>query len=369
MTTEIGVPSKEAVLEAEIVIVFGPLAPGGKAEQIAGILKLGAESGPTIVVLYHLTFQEERHVVLRLAPCNADGVTEGAVHPLDPAFRDYLTVFGKSSMAFDVPEDSEVLGELPEGPAAWCRPIGGTGALYVIPWFLAGASGFVDKLLEAVRNHRSGLAGDVPGYLGELRLGGEADLLARIEKAETQLDELHAEANRLLRFRLLVGPLSGNAFEQLAIKALNEVFDGTHYRAEDRQDLRIEDFWVVVDGEDKALGEAKGLNSHIQREHVNQVDNHRAEQKRQVEELPGLLVVNIFRKDESLEKRLLPVNDDIVRHAVRQNVLILRGMDLYRLLSRKLDGEVVGDSLVEALNSGGGWLEVNDEKGIELHRG
>lgn len=182
---------------------------------------------------------------------------------------------------------------------------------------------------------------------------------------DAELTGLRDKAASLSKFRLLVGPLSGDAFEQLVIEALNIVFDGTDHRAEDREDLRAEDFWILKGDLDSALAEAKGVGRHVRREDVNQVDNHRAELERDVEQLPGLLVVNIFRGDDSLERRELPVNDGVVRHAVRQNVLILRGIDLYWLLSQKLAGQPVGDDLVNALHSVGGWLMVNDEK-VEL---
>lgn len=198
-------------------------------------------------------------------------------------------------------------------------------------------------------------------FLSELRVATEPELLAAIERAELELAGLREQASRLKRFRLLVGPLSGDAFEQLAIDALNEVLAGGDYRAEDREELRVEDFWILGDTDEDALAEAKGINRHVRREDVNQVDNHRAEQERQVEDLPGLLVVNVFRSADSMEPRVIPVNADVVRHAVRQNVLILRGIDLYYLVSRKLAGEDAGSELVNALGAGGGWLAVNED--------
>jgi hypothetical protein len=374
---ELGVPSTEAVVDAELVIVWGPFGDSNRTKQIAGVLGLAAERGPTIVVMYPGTLSQEFEIVDQLLRVRRSDVEDQPVRPVHPAFREYLSVFGRSSQAFTDPTaEAEVLGDVivtetappNRAPAAMCRTLGEGGAVYVLPYLLAGAGDFVPKLLQALRNHRSGAGGGVPGYLSDLRLGTEAELLANIELAKTDLEGLQKEADRLARFRLLVGPLSGDAFEALAIEALNEVFEGTTYEAEDREDLRVEDFWVVADGEDQALGEAKGQGSHIGRGDVNQVDNHRAEQNRQVEELPGLLVVNIFRGDESLEKRLLPVSEDVVRHAVRQNVLVLRSIDLYRLLSRKFSGEQVGDTLVDALNAGGGWLMVEDEA-VELRQG
>jgi hypothetical protein len=61
------------------------------------------------------------------------------------------------------------------------------------------------------------------------------------------------------------------------------------------------------------------------------------------------------------------VSEDVIRHADRQNVLILRGIDLYKLVSRKLAGEDAPRELLEALDAHGGWLEVDDDR-ADLHR-
>jgi hypothetical protein len=148
------------------------------------------------------------------------------------------------------------------------------------------------------------------------------------------------------------------ALETLIIDALSVVLEGSGYMAEDREDVGAEDFLIVGPEGDFALAESKGIGSHVRREHVNQVDNHRSAAGRDVDEFPGLLVVNIFRNTAGMGERLLPASDEVVRQADRQNVLILRGVDLYYLVSRKLAGEDAAGELIGALGAHGGWLEV-----------
>jgi hypothetical protein len=166
------------------------------------------------------------------------------------------------------------------------------------------------------------------------------------------------------RFRHLVGSLQGTPLERLIIDALNVVLEGSRYTAEDREDIGAEDFLIVGPDGDFALAESKGIGSHVRREHVNQVDNHRSAAGRDVDEFPGLLVVNILLDAKSLDERLLPVSDDVVRQADRQNVLILRGADLYYLVSRKLAAEDAAGELLGALGAHGDWLEVTEDAAL-----
>jgi hypothetical protein len=367
------VPTIQQVREADTVLLLGSVNDGGRASQIAGVFRLSVHHGTTVVFAHPERLLHEALILDALAP-HRRGELPGS-HPVEashPAFHEYLSIFGRSHMEFgDLPEDSEILGTLQghsaHPPAAWCAPVG-AGGVYVVPFFLAGAGGFLSSLLDAVQTHRSGESGFIPDFLTNLRVATEDELLSGIDSAERALQTLRQRASELSRFRLLVGHLSGDAFEQLVIHTLNVVFEGTDHLAEDREDLRAEDFWVSAAGQDRALAEAKGIGRHVRREDVNQVDNHRAGLERVVEELPGLLVVNVFRGDESLESRELPVNQDVIRHAVRQNVLVLRGIDLYHLVSQRLGGANVGDELISALYAGGGWLEVTAEA-ISLRNG
>lgn len=57
----------------------------------------------------------------------------------------------------------------------------------------------------------------------------------------------------------------------------------------------------------------------------------------------------------------------VVATARRQNVLVLRGIDLYNLVSQARKDEGVGDDFLKHLLGGGGWLEVT-ETGRKLHK-
>lgn len=192
-------------------------------------------------------------------------------------------------------------------------------------------------------------------------------MLQRIGVVDEELSRLRATAGDLARFRLLVAGATGQTLEDLSISALNRVLRSTPARAEDRADVGREDFWVTSAEGDLALAEVKGIGTHVRRENVNQVDNGRSELDRAVEDLPGLLIVNIFRNEDDLDKRILPVSPDVVRHSARLNVLTMRTWDLFHLLSLAIADEAVGSRFLEMLTQGGGgWLEVDEE--MRFHR-
>jgi hypothetical protein len=190
-------------------------------------------------------------------------------------------------------------------------------------------------------------------------------MLEITEKAAA-LDELRERARELERFRHLVGRASGSGLEVLVIETLNVILKGSGYRAEDREDVRAEDFWIVGLNGDVALAEVKGQNTHIRRDDVNQVDSHRDEVGEAAADLPGLLIVNIFRGHAGLDQRELPVADQAIRRASGSNVLALRTYDLFNLLHQGMSGTDAATVLIDALESGGGWLEVTAE-GHALH--
>jgi hypothetical protein len=371
--TQEAVPAADELVAADLTLILGDLNNVNQAMQLSGVLSLALPRGAVVVLAYNGTLGTGQIVLLReLIPLGLGDFA--GMCPADethPAFAEYFTVFGRSTQYFEIlGEDVEILAESRDGenlvPTAFCHPRQ-AGALYVIPYQIAGAGGFLASLIGAVEDHRSGSTSASPPWTGELRLAGEQELLDEIDHRQTEIDNLRRRADELSRFRHLVGSLQGPALETLIIDALNVILEGSGYTAEDRQDVGAEDFSIVGPDGDFALAESKGIGSHVRREHVNQVDNHRAAAELDVDEFPGLLVVNVFRNAASLEERLRPVSEDVVRHAGRQNVLILRSADLYNLVSRKLASEDAPGELLGTLREHGGWLEVTEDA-AELRR-
>lgn len=151
-----GVPTPQQVLDADLVLMLGSFTDHARTSQILGVFRLTVEAGTPVVVAFPGTLNEEATVLRGLASHAFANVGPQAVAPSHPAFHEYLRIFGHSSVEFtSLPDDAEVLGVLEEHsqhpPAAWCAPVG-AGAVYALPFYLAGATDFLPALLDAVRN-------------------------------------------------------------------------------------------------------------------------------------------------------------------------------------------------------------------------
>jgi hypothetical protein len=364
-------PSVEEVLSFDMVLVLGRLADHERAMQLSGVLEHALRRGRVVVVAYGAALDGPDEALVRSlaerigVQRHSSVMNATATHP---AFEDYFVSYGRSATFFgDEAENAETLGTLDDGgnsQTAFALPRQ-RGSLYVIPYHVADIGESHDRLvsdvLHAVVAHRSATAEEVPEHLADLRLPGEPELLKEIERIEAASKAKRQEAERLERFRLLLGSLSGDPLEALAIEGLNEVLTDSDYGAEDREDLSKEDFWIVGSSGDFALGEVKGVGTGVRREHANKLDSHREAHGKSPEELPGLLIVNQFRNDASLERRRQALEQSVVSHLARLNILALRTSDLYELLAYAMEGQSAAELLIRGLRDGGGWLEMRDE--------
>ena len=123
-----------------------------------------------------------------------------------------------------------------------------------------------------------------------------------------------------------------------------------------REDLKI------LDSENRALClcEIKGVNKSVQREYINQADSHR-ERSGFADDFPTLLIVNVSMKGgRSIVERDQPIADEQVAHARSMNILIVRAIDLVRLLKLLNRGNLKLTTVVELFTSQSGWLKVTD---------
>lgn len=386
-----GIPDLAELKGYDTVVILGQLANEGSAIQFGGALRLGVEAGLTVLLMYPVHVgNSDKRLIEQLLPEVSSVTTYGGEWSVVtdlPPFHEYFAVYGRAGTVIRPPTSNvRIIGRIESDPCALAVPRG-SGHVYLVPFHVAdmGTSynSVVASLLQAVEEDRGEITTEsLPAFLGDLRLPGEDELLSSIEEMEEEMNAKRTEAERLQAFRHLIGMASGSWLETLTIEALNAILDGTDIAAEDREDVGAEDFWLIRRSEGDspaevnedqipkrnfALAEVKGVGGHVRRANVNQVDDHRDAHDLQPDEMPGLLIVNVFRNSSGGDatQRTLPVNADVVLHAARNNVLVLRTWDLFYLLHRKLAGENAGMKLLEALQGGGGWLEV-DEQTVRL---
>jgi hypothetical protein len=121
-----------------------------------------------------------------------------------------------------------------------------------------------------------------------------------------------------------------------------------------------EDFKIFEgEGQILAVGEAKGTNSGIKREHINQVDSHR-EKLDLTDSTPGLLIINNQMDIASVQgRRETTIAPEHIKHARLHNVLVLRAIDLLTLMQWAEGRADRGQIFIKYVTAGGGWLTVD----------
>ena len=341
-------PTLRDLESLNFLFLFGPLRDSASAAALAGTLKLARERGLVIVCVYEQHLGTEAVVLRRLGV--PDWNTTGGprfAQVSDEAFRTYLTEYGISGTTwsqYDL-EHAETLGTVGYGDAVAFRMPGSgprPAALYVVPYHLPPQASPLDmfqSLYQAVAKRERAAPNEVPAFLAGVRLGEtEERVLADVTTLSTAFAEKVAEARELADWRHLIGSTSGSPLVALIVDALNAVLDGSGYHAEERKDVGEEDFWIVGPDGDYALGEAKGVNGGVGREDVSKVDVHRSALGHD-ERMPGILIMNVFRKSENLERRqTAEVVPNVIELAKVQNVLAVQTWDLYQLVGLKLNG-------------------------------
>jgi hypothetical protein len=372
-------PLPERLANADLALVFGPLEHADRAMAMGGVIRLALERGATVCFLYQeglspadTRFFDHSHALPFVEGPDSLRPAETAVG-LHPAFSDYAIRYGRSRLMIadrEVGHGLFLLGGTKQ-PSAIAVPVG-KGTLYVLPYHVpAGFDQFLTLLLSSIEEHAQGIGAELPAFLGELRVPGETDVLGELERLRQDVVEFEAKRATLEHHKLLLGHLSGTALEELIIEELNLVLDGSGLVARDVAEQFTEDFEVYdVESDDRiALGESKAETGGVKLENVNQINNFRSSLDLGVPEMPGLVVVNAFRNDASLNRRHEPVPARAVQHARAMNVLIMRTWDVYGLVVRCLAGENDADAFREALTGGGGWLEAGNAAIPEWHRG
>ncbi len=137
-----------------------------------------------------------------------------------------------------------------------------------------------------------------------------------------------------------------------------------------REEKYIEDLWLCdSNGKDIVICEAKGLNKNVRKEHVTALIQSR--QSRELpEDYPSLLIVNTFAEVGTVvdkDKQVVPPN--VLDWAVKNNVLIVRTLDLIRLADLVELDRISSEKILDMILTGRGWLQVTNDQNTILNDG
>jgi hypothetical protein len=202
--------------------------------------------------------------------------------------------------------------------------------------------------------------GEYPRYLDAFPLADETALRNEYEDLSARSEAIQSELATLERAKGILHK-TDLELQSEVVRFLNDHL-GIPSRPESSN---REDFWLLADGEEAVIGEVKGPGKqNVSKGDVGALMFHRT---KAIEELlpeadadsfPGLLVVSTLHRKKRLEERDVPPPDDVMALAAANAILIMRTLDLVRVLDLRLRKLPEPDILAEAQSSGG-WLEVN----------
>ncbi|MEX2417494.1 MAG: hypothetical protein WD757_03825 [Actinomycetota bacterium] len=290
---------------------------------------------------------------------------EPAIRELGGRFRDHMA-YGSVSFPGVKPDGWSVLGKLrtPEGE------IGGSVAvrfrrqdadILVLPLFVANE--------EAAAEWLNVELDEFPPYLDELDLGDEQGARKRIAEAEKEIVEATAALEESRRRKRILY-LTGEQLELEVVRFLEKELEiPARHVPGNKEDLCLVEAGGETEGRDWAIGEVKAAEtSNISRQDVGQLDTHRKE-KGLPSDFPAVLIANTYWRGPVLANRDSEIHPDVVRRASEDHIVVVRTLDLIRLLilTNRGDREAV-EALVESIRDGGGWFEVDADIRHELHK-
>lgn len=290
-----------------------------------------------------------------------DGLTSTS---LVNEFQTYIREFGVAKTLFEFPnerlDDFSALAKAGDG----CAGFEFGNQLFFLPFHTTKFDeqtciSLVSVTTHSILEYRRKRLALIPKWMDDFNFQTEAEIKLNIDKLKKQMLGLEKKLLPYQNYKLIVS-ISGEILKEKVVGILENYF-GFKIDPIDkgREDAKI------LDDNNKiiAMIEIKGTNKGIKREHINQVDSHR-ERNDLFSELPGILIINNEMNLEGLEERLkTTVPAEHIKHAVSNNVLIIRTIDfLYFMKHLEVEDECNRKKkFLEVIESGGGWLSADPE--------
>lgn len=212
---------------------------------------------------------------------------------------------------------------------------------------------FFRKLVNGVYSIYKKRCLSLPEWVDEYSLGDETTLKTEIEQYKERIEENKSRLDKLSEYkRILIE--SGNELVCSVSKVI-EVLTGLICDCEDnkKEDLRL----INEKGGIAALVEIKGVNGNIKISNVSQAFEHR-ERSPGYMNMPVILIANTFiGTARTVEEKDKAPDEEQIILAEKHNVLILRTLDLLRLLNKYFSGECSREDICNQLLTKVGWWE------------
>ncbi|MCK4447545.1 MAG: hypothetical protein KAW56_10750 [Candidatus Marinimicrobia bacterium] len=213
-------------------------------------------------------------------------------------------------------------------------------------------------LSEAITSTVNKLVFEIPEWINEFKFKKEIKYLTEKSVLQDRINKINDNIELYQRFKRIL-LLDG----EVLVDAVVELFEkGLNLNVNKHDDLKEDIKILNKDNNPIILGEIKGTNRGLKREHINQLDNHR-ERSDYPPEFPGILIINTHIKNSrNLKEKDKDIPKEQIKHAVKMNILLLRTLDLLRLLRLIDDNCISRDKALKIFKSEVGWLKVESSK-------
>jgi len=295
-----------------------------------------------------------------------------AWHPVKPSvpcpttdetcFHEFLNNYGLASNQFIVPDHLRRISHLLVGNRDYVFGFCIDSQYFLLPCREPTSPDEIYEIgLSAIRGtiqYQALVAGERPEWLENVTFVEETSTLKDLEVAESKCKVLR-EKLALHRDRKELLFETDDLLVELVLEVLNSVFK-LKSTLVPKQEKPIEDIHIKVGEQIVALFEVKGVGKNVSNADINQVQDHR--KRNFLDDMtPGILIVNTFRSSKTWKEKLQVVNADQVKKAVLEKVLILRTLDVIRLVNRVQSGIMTSEDVRDILFNKVGWLEVTDD--------
>jgi hypothetical protein len=215
--------------------------------------------------------------------------------------------------------------------------------------------GIISDLKSCLETHRKNIVFEKPCWINEIKFKKERELESEISKLENQMKPNRILLDRLEHFKRVLW-IKHNELRDLCIELFNEM--GLRTLKDDRGQ---EDFWILDEANSKVcICEVKGKDKDIVMGDVIKFEANRDAAGKD-EDFPSLLIANTHNKASTLSEKDQNISSDVIQKTVRNNIWIIRTLDLLRILDMYENSEIKKDELLNKIvQPGGGWLRVNN---------
>lgn len=240
----------------------------------------------------------------------------------------------------------------------------GSGLITLLPFFMSTArynyekksDEVLSKLIDSLDTHRKNIVSEQPSWTNNVKNKLEADLEDEISRIQNVMLEPKL---KLLETQYYLKSILWKKHDELR-DACIKVFEELGIKTM-KNDVGIEDFYLQSNSNSNiCICETKGKDNDLVMGDLIKFEANRNRAGKN-EYFPSLLIANTHNKANTFEEKDRPIPSNVIDKAVRNNILLMRSLDLYRLIDMYQKREVDTNIVLNKILGSKGWFQVKED--------